>query len=600
MLVASAAGNYTVTVTTNGCSSAASAITTVTVNPIPPTPTITPGGPTTFCAGGSVTLTSSSASGNQWLLNGNPIGGATNQTFSANATGSYTVTVTTTGCTSPASAATTVTVNPIPATPTITGASSFCTGGNTTLTSSAASGNQWYLNSNPIGGATNTTFIAAAAGSYTVTVTASGCTSAISAAKNVTVNPNPNATITVVSTMPSATSTTASVADAGVGAAYLWTITGGTITAGAGTRTITFTAGAAGTLNLTAKVTTAAGCIDTKPANVTVTVPPVTVTTILPVNGSAAGGTSVTINGTGFATGAGVTIGGTAATNVVVVSATKITAKTPVHAAATVNVTVTNTDSSTGTLTNGYVFLTHQFDPNGDSLIDTADIFYLINQFFFGGPLPHGPAGTLSGDANGDGLADLADIFYLINFLFMHGPATFSTPPSVHIASTATDVNARVSGTLTLGRAFLRGGNYVIPVIVTAAPESVVPQALSLNVRFSGGHGPLGSASVHRAGAAANIQPIFENSNRAGDGMYYLVAYNGLELGSDGVVAEIEVDAGNAAGVAITVDPRLTMSSNQNGTRSATVANGLLRVRGTTIESASSTKPTNPHRNQVN
>jgi hypothetical protein len=34
------------------------------------------GGPTTFCVGGSVTLTSSSATGNQWFLNGNPIGGA--------------------------------------------------------------------------------------------------------------------------------------------------------------------------------------------------------------------------------------------------------------------------------------------------------------------------------------------------------------------------------------------------------------------------------------------------------------------------------------------------------------------------------------------
>jgi len=37
-----------------GCHKAAS--TNVTINPIPATPTITPGGPTTFCAGGSVTL----------------------------------------------------------------------------------------------------------------------------------------------------------------------------------------------------------------------------------------------------------------------------------------------------------------------------------------------------------------------------------------------------------------------------------------------------------------------------------------------------------------------------------------------------------------
>src|SRR5207244_7848735 len=78
---ATASGTYTVTVTDgNGCSST-SAGTTVTVNPNPSTPTITPGGPTTFCAGGSVLLTSSSATGKQWYLDGSPIGGATNQTY---------------------------------------------------------------------------------------------------------------------------------------------------------------------------------------------------------------------------------------------------------------------------------------------------------------------------------------------------------------------------------------------------------------------------------------------------------------------------------------------------------------------------------------
>src|SRR4051795_4155501 len=94
----------------------------------PATPAITPGGPTTFCDGGSVLLTSSSASGNQWFLNGNVIGGATNNTYSATTTGNYTVTVTASGCSSAASAATSVTVNPIPVTPTITpgGPTTFC------------------------------------------------------------------------------------------------------------------------------------------------------------------------------------------------------------------------------------------------------------------------------------------------------------------------------------------------------------------------------------------------------------------------------------------------------------------------------------------
>src|SRR5207237_7031162 len=58
-----------------------------------PIPTITPGGPTTFCVGGSVTLTSSAATGNQWYLGGSPIGGATGQQTIATAAGHYTVQV---------------------------------------------------------------------------------------------------------------------------------------------------------------------------------------------------------------------------------------------------------------------------------------------------------------------------------------------------------------------------------------------------------------------------------------------------------------------------------------------------------------------------
>ena len=63
---------------------------------------------------------------------------------------------------------------------------------------------------------------------------------------------------------------------------------------------------------------------------------------VSPNNGSTTGGTAVTITGTNFAAGATVTFGGTAATNVVVVNSTTITATTPLHAAGAVTVTVTN------------------------------------------------------------------------------------------------------------------------------------------------------------------------------------------------------------------------------------------------------------------
>ena len=98
----------------------ASAATTVTVNVIPPTPTVSTTTPTTFCAGGSVLLTSSSATGNQWYRDGSILVGETNQTYSATTAGNYTVVVTAGGCPSLASAATTVTVNTIPALPIVT------------------------------------------------------------------------------------------------------------------------------------------------------------------------------------------------------------------------------------------------------------------------------------------------------------------------------------------------------------------------------------------------------------------------------------------------------------------------------------------------
>ncbi|MBD2769942.1 T9SS type A sorting domain-containing protein [Hymenobacter sp. BT664] len=75
-----------------------------------------------------------------------------------------------------------VTINPVPATPTISVAYN---GPTVRLTSSAASGNQWFLNGVAVAGATNQVYVvnsAAQFGGYTVTTTnASGCTSAPSA-----------------------------------------------------------------------------------------------------------------------------------------------------------------------------------------------------------------------------------------------------------------------------------------------------------------------------------------------------------------------------------------------------------------------------------
>ena len=80
------------------------------------------------------------------------------------------------------------------------------------------------------------------------------------------------------------------------------------------------------------------------------------VTGISPPTGLTAGGTAVTISGTGFAGGATVKIGGSSATSVVVVNATTITAVTPAHAGGAADVTVTNPGNQGYTLVGGYTY----------------------------------------------------------------------------------------------------------------------------------------------------------------------------------------------------------------------------------------------------
>ena len=67
---------------------------------------------------------------------------------------------------------------------------------------------------------------------------------------------------------------------------------------------------------------------------------PAVLNTVAPATGPAAGGTAVTLTGTGFTEATGVTFGGTRATSVVVVSATSITCAAPAHLAGAVDVIV--------------------------------------------------------------------------------------------------------------------------------------------------------------------------------------------------------------------------------------------------------------------
>jgi hypothetical protein len=143
---------------------------------------------------------------------------------------------------------------------------------------------------------------------------------------------------------------------------------------GAGTTmTFTPTAPLAASTSYTANVSTEATDLAGNPLQGAATwsfttaavTPPPSVTGVSPVSGPIAGGTSVTITGSGFTGATAVAFGGAAASSFTVNSATSITATSPPHAAGTVDITVTT--------------------PFGTSAITAADRFTYVDQ-----------AGTLS------------------------------------------------------------------------------------------------------------------------------------------------------------------------------------------------------------
>jgi hypothetical protein len=251
-----------------GCTATAS----VTVDYDPVTvPTITAGGPLTFCEGGSVTLDAGAGYATySWDSAGTVVG--TSQTFNAapSATTTYTVTVSN-GGTCTASASETVTVSPLtPPTISSNGPTTFCDGGDVILDAGAGySGYSWDNGSMVVG--TSQTYTATVAGTYTVTVTSgNGCSASASAVVIVNANP-PTASITPAGPIDicddgsdSPVTLVSDTSGAGFGASILWNDLNGTTT-----ETLAVSAGDldlflnGGTYGYNFTVTNADGCSST-------------------------------------------------------------------------------------------------------------------------------------------------------------------------------------------------------------------------------------------------------------------------------------------------------------------------------------------------
>ncbi|WP_280638228.1 T9SS type A sorting domain-containing protein [Hymenobacter sp. 5317J-9] len=351
-LATSAAGTYTVTNTiaaAGGCA-AATATTSVTINAAP-TATLTTTTPTTFCAGGSVVLTAPAGAGNTYqFFNGTTSLGAAAaaNTFTAIASGSYTVVVTNASGCSATSTATTVTVNPATTATFTYPAATYCVSGATnpvaTVTGTAGGtfSSTTGLTINATTGAI--TLASSTPGTYTVTYSVGG-TCPSSATASVTVTAAPVATFSYGTGTPTfcvsgTTNPTVSLAT-GATAGTFTSTTG--LTLNATTGAITLASSTPGTYTVTNTVAAAGGCAAVT-ATATVTVAPAAIANAGPAV-TICGGATATL---GTAALAGTTYAWSPATGLSSATAAQPTVTLPNTTGAPITQTYTLTATNAG------------------------------------------------------------------------------------------------------------------------------------------------------------------------------------------------------------------------------------------------------------
>ena len=270
--------SYTVT-NSAGCTGVVTA--NVNVNALP-VATVIPSGATSFCDGGSVTLTASAGDSYMWS------NGLQTASISVTTAGNYSVQVTNAAGCSATSAPFAVTLSPLPvATITAGGPLTFCQGGSVALT---AGGGVSYTWSNST--STAATLTVNTSGVYTVTATdANGCT-ATSAPVTVTVNALPVVAATAGSNDVCVGSTT-TLTNATTGG--VWSSSNNATATVSASGVVTGIAAGNATINYT--VTNVSGCITTSALVMIVNAVP-TVAAITGANNVCVGATSTWDNAT--------------------------------------------------------------------------------------------------------------------------------------------------------------------------------------------------------------------------------------------------------------------------------------------------------------
>ena len=193
-----------------------------------------------------------------------------------------------------------------------------------------------------------------------------------------------------------------------------------------------------------------------------------TIGSIDPNHGPMAGGTTITINGTGFANGTTITVGGAPCTSVVVVSSTQITCVTPEHSAGTVDVVLTVPDF--GTTTGSFTY----DGPTAPNIIYNKDI---LNA---GITLPSGvTVNPAANPAQGVGVVGINDVVVHVPFGtdITSLPFTFTiTAPDLMLVGPVLQVSGVTKNNFTTPITYTVTApdgttkNYTVTVVVDPAP----------------------------------------------------------------------------------------------------------------------------------
>lgn len=237
---------------------------------------------------------------------------------------------------------------------------------------------------------------------------------------------------------------------------------------------ITFTTPAHPAGDAIVAVANAAGGTDTAPSPFTYYAP-VAVTSVSPSTGSTAGGTTVTVLGSGFTGTTSVTFGGTPGTSVVVVNDGRLTVVSPAHPLGTVDIRVTNPrDTSPVTAADEFSYVT---PPTIDTLTPNS------------GSVVGGTTVTLAGSNFTDAMQVRFGGVAATNLTIIDDATVTVTSP---ISATPGPVNVTITtpGGTSNGVPFTYTN--IAPIAVAAATPSTGDAILTVNFSADGSNDPDG------------------------------------------------------------------------------------------------------------